>query len=567
MKSSAEIARIIALQQAGWSKRRIATELAISRNTVSRIINQHGTDIPWAEQPPNKLQATFEWLKTLNGKSPIQTSRDLCLQIASERGLRVSQSTMDRARVLLQGSQQTQPPISHNSTDTYQYSPIGWQIGPYHLNANGALTLGGIRVAMPSLQERLLVLLARHANQVLSREKIAAELDAQMDKQRRSQNNVTLMVHRLRQELAQGPLGQEAIRTIHGQGYILVVPVQPLGPTLPAIHGLPPRRSDATASNPFHLEAHDLWPQRDPYKLSRQEHLLKKSIDHDPLFGQGYLELCYLQLLQCFWGMRSALDVRSAVQNQLSTLEQFPSKPDGWLGIKAEIQSLLLWQPRTTQRLYGAWLADTLPGGMPRYSWARHLIFSGRPHTALRLLTQVVRDDLCQGWMNLAMAYCALGDLTAAEEAVNHQLRVDTAMVGTRLFLAMLKACQGKTEQATRLIGDSGLLERPFQGVQALTAYALARGDLRGRSQQLLDQALALSKGTIAEVGAIGYWGLAALALGRQEQALQLLKLSVKHRCYSAPVLYRTPFLKPHGDTLAVRLFLAAMRRGFAERP
>jgi len=146
-------------------------------------------------------------------------------------------------------------------------------------------------------------------------------------------------------------------------------------------------------------------------------------------------------------------------------------------------------------------------------------------------------------------------------------LRVDAGMVGSRLFLAMLKASQGKTEQATRLIGDTGLLDRPFQGVQALTANALARGEMGGRGHHLLDQALALTKEAIAEVGAIGYWGLAALALGRQEEALQLLKLSVKHRCYSAPVLFRTPFLKPHANTLAVRLFMEAMRHGFSEQP
>jgi Tfp pilus assembly protein PilF len=322
-----------------------------------------------------------------------------------------------------------------------------------------------------------------------------------------------------------------------------------------------------TNYNPYYSEVHDLWPQRDPYKLSRQELLLRKSIERDPGFEQGHVELCYLQLLQCFWGMRSSLDVRPVIQKQLLTIEQFPRKPCGWLAIKAEIQSLLLWQPRTTQRLYGTWLADTLPGGMPRYSWARHLIFSGRPQKAVQLLSQHVQNDLCQGWMNLGMAYCSLGDLAAAEEAVHQQLRVDNAMVCTRLFLAVLKASQGKAKQATRLIEDSGLLDRPFQGVQALTAYAMAKGDRNRRSQQLLDQALALIQEAIVEVGAIGYWGLTALALGRHEEALQILKLSVNHRCYSAPVLFHTPFLKPYAQTLAVRLFMEAMRHHFEKQP
>jgi len=558
MKTSEEIEHVLSCQKAGWSKRRIAAELGISRNTVTRIINWHGSDVPSVKQRQSRLQVTLEWLKTLESNRREDHSERLCLQLEHERGLRVSQRSMDLARRILRDGQQA-------LCNSGQSIPESWQIGPYQLNANGALTLAGVRVAMPSLQERLLVLFARNANQLLSREEIAAELDHQNDRQRSAQNNVTLMVHRLRQELAQGPLGQDAIRTIYGQGYILVAPVQPMESAPRSLHELPRKQPDAT-TNPFHLEAHDVWPQRDPYKLSRQELLLKKSIDHDPYFQQGYLELCYLQLLQCFWGMRSSLDVRPAMQRQLLSIEQFPSKPDGWLGIKAEIQSLLLWQPCTTQRLYGTWLADTLPDGMPRYSWARHLIFSGQPETAVRLLNQHVRDDLCQGWMNLAMAYCALGDLAAAEDAVHHQLRVDSGMVGTRLFLAVLKASQGKSQQAARLIEDSGLLDRPFQGVQALTAYALAPGDLRRRSHQLLDQALALTKESVAEVGAIGYWGLAALALDRQEEAVQLLKLSVKHRCYSAPVLFRTPFLKPHANTLAVRLFMEAMRRGFAEQ-
>jgi hypothetical protein len=40
--------------------------------------------------------------------------------------------------------------------------------------------------------------------------------------------------------------------------------------------------------------------------------------------------------------MRSALEIRPAVQEHIISLENLPHKPPGWLGIKAEIQSLLL---------------------------------------------------------------------------------------------------------------------------------------------------------------------------------------------------------------------------------
>lgn len=567
MKSTPQIDYIISCQQAGWSKRRIANELGISPNAVTHIISQHGKDKPMVQQRLGKLQATLEWLKTLAPASLDRCCEDLCLQMEAERGLSVSLSTMNRARMLSRAGTQAQSQARLSIPDSQTYPPLAWQIGPYQLNATGALTLAGTRVVMPSLQERLLVLFAKKANQLLTRKEIITELYDRCAGEEGSHNNVTLIVHRLRQELAYGPLGKDVIQTVHGQGYILVASVLPVEPAPPSTQSPQRSWSVVVSNNPYHSEAHDLWPLRDPYKLSRQELLLRKSIEHDPGFEQGYVELCYLQLLQCFWGMRSSLDVRPAIQKQLSTIEHFPSTPYGWLGIKAEIQSLLLWQPRTTQRLYGTWLADTLPDGMPRYSWARHLIFSGLPQKAVHLLSLHVHNDLCQGWMNLAMAYCSLGDLAAAEEAVHQQLRVDNAMVGTRLFLAVLKASQGKAQQATRLIEDSGLLDRPFQGVQALTAYAMAQGDRSRRSHQLLDQALAFSQEAIVEVGAIGYWGLAALALGRHEEALRLLKLSVNHRCYSAPVLFHTPFLKPHAQTLAVRLFREAMRHRFAEQP
>lgn len=201
---------------------------------------------------------------------------------------------------------------------------------------------------------------------------------------------------------------------------------------------------------------------------------------------------------------------------------------------------------------------------MPQQAWARHLIFTGSPQVAVKLLFDQVRDDLCQGWLNLAMAYLAAGQLSAAETAIQKQLHVDPEMIGPRLLLAVLRAILGQPDQATRLILDCGVLDRPFQGVQAIAAYALAKGDLRQRAHQLLEQALAhILEGT-SGVGAFGYWGLAALALGRQQEAVDLLKLSIKHRCYSAPVLFSTPLIKPYSQTVAVRLFTSAMRRCFS---
>jgi tetratricopeptide (TPR) repeat protein len=323
------------------------------------------------------------------------------------------------------------------------------------------------------------------------------------------------------------------------------------------------RFNPSCLDNPFYWEAHDYWNSRDPYKLPRQETLLRKSVEHNPDFEQGWLELCYFQMLQCLWGMRSSRAVLPTLERHVQTMDQLPLQPSGWLGIKAEMQSLFLWQPRTTQNLYGSWLAETLPRGMPQLAWARHLIFTGKPKTAMALLKRQVHDDLCHGWLVLAMAYCAMGDLAAAEEAIHRQLSLDPTMVGTRLFLALLQAMRGCTASATTLVQETGILDRPFQGVQALVAYTLAQGRLRRNAHQLLDQALQVIQAEPTGAGGIGYWGLAASALDRQQEAIQLLKLSITTRCYSAPVLLTTPFLQPYANTLAAQMFTDGMRKSF----
>lgn len=327
----------------------------------------------------------------------------------------------------------------------------------------------------------------QHANQLVGAEEIARQLWPGQSLSTHWRRNVSLCVHRLRQVFAMGPLGGTIIRSVYQKGYVLSVPVKMNPPPVPRTRTPRQRCSEALMNNPFYSEAHDYWANRDPYKLTRQEWLLQKSVNHDPLFEQGYMELCYFQILQCFWGMRASQDVLPDVQELLTTVDAFTRQPPGWLGIKAEVQSLLLWQPLTTEQLYGAWLADTLPRGMPLFAWARHLIFTGKAHTAVHLITAHLNNQLCQGWLVLAMAHLATGDVQAAEAAIQAQLSLDSTMVGTRLLFSLLRAQRGQSARATQLVLETGILDRPFQGVKALAAYSLARGALQQRAHQLLN--------------------------------------------------------------------------------
>ena len=419
---------------------------------------------------------------------------------------------------------------------------------------------------MTAAQSRLLLLLAKHPNQMVGTEEIAKHLWPGKKLSTHWRRNLSLAVHRLRQVFALGPLGGGIIRSVHKKGYILTVQVERCAALTNQKQTLQQPSGTPMMDNPFYFEVHDYWSTRDPYQLPRQEVLLQKSVTYDPLFMQGYPELCYFQILQCFWGMRASQEVLPHLRQRLDTVDRFTGHPPGWLAIKAEVQSLLLWQPLAAQRLYGNWLAETLPRGMPLFSWTRHLIFTGKADTALSLIKEHLNNELRQGWLVLAMAHLASGDFEAAEAAIQVQLSLDSQLIGTRLLLALLLARRGQSAQATRMVLETGVLDRPFQGVQALAAYSLAQGPRQQRAHQLLNEAMARIHQNPSQEGALAYWGLAALALERTTEAIQLLKLSIQRRCYSAPVLFSTTLLKPYRDTPAGRLFTEKMRAVFPHR-
>lgn len=422
------------------------------------------------------------------------------------------------------------------------------------------------------VQQRLLLIFVRYPQQILSRQFLQQQLwSPPLQQPPNSAKALTLAVHRLRQTFAGGPLGMEVITAVYGKGYCLDLPVHPVVPSSPEA-GLSLTATGTAGSHPtqapnlaqlYYLEANDHWPRRDPYDLDRRLWLLQQSLAHEPAFMDACFDLCYFSLLQCLWGVRSVAEALPQIQECLARAGSLPNLSPVWSAIHAEVMTMLLWQPRISMRRYGLWLARSLPAGLPLYSWSRHLIFAGHPRQAVRVLKAMVRQDLRQGWLVLSLAYAALGNLETAIEAADHQLRIDASLVGSRLFLAMLVALRGNGESALRIVTSTGILDRPFQGSLALVCYSLAHGSMRSRAHLLLDEALTVIKHEPAKAGGIGYWGLAALALGRSMDAFYLLPLSVQHRCYSAPVLLAMPFLAPHKREPACLLFHEQMQAHF----
>lgn len=585
MKNAREVAQMHALLKEGWSKRRIANRLNISRNTLERYTAPRSAGNGQAGISRSKLEICLEWLQGQGDISDLD-SEVLRARLETDNNIRVSRRTIQRAAKKLREQRQTKVTSGYQeqSLNNHQSNVepdrdgiTAWNLGPYRLTSQGSLCLANTPIQIAPNLIPILLLFVRRPNQLITREELAEELWRKDGAAERRFATVSVLIHRLRRVFAYGPLGSGFIRNIYGQGYILEAPVLALqtdGRTdstdsLCKQTGTEPNTLSALRlqHNPFYEEVHDHWPSRDPAQLVRQEQLLRRSIDIQPWFTQAYLELCHFQILECFWGVHCTSEVLAKILIQIEVVDQLPVQPQGWWGVKAEVMSLFLWQPGTTQRLYGDWLSDSLPRGIAFYAWIRQLIFTGEAKQAIGLLEDYVQDELCQGWFLLALAHCAASNLAAAEVALQRQLSLNSTLVATRLFWAMVMAFRGRSERATSLVLQTGVLDRPCQGGQAIAAYCLARGSKKQMAHQCLDAAVESLASKPARMGAIGFWGLTALALDRHEEAIQLLRLSVRMRCYSAPFLHATPFLKPYATTPAYRWFSHRMNKVFMALP
>jgi DNA-binding winged helix-turn-helix (wHTH) protein len=97
-----------------------------------------------------------------------------------------------------------------------------WQVGPYRLNHDGILTLGGVAIPLSPLQGRLLLCFVRHAGQLIERGQLMEEV---WGHRRVSDVSLARAVHSLRQVLDRGPLGGRVISTSYGSGYVFSGPV------------------------------------------------------------------------------------------------------------------------------------------------------------------------------------------------------------------------------------------------------------------------------------------------------------------------------------------------------
>jgi two-component system phosphate regulon response regulator OmpR len=82
----------------------------------------------------------------------------------------------------------------------------------------GSETLPGAKVPLTAMEYDLLVVLARHPRQVLSRERLGELAHGRPPAP--GDRSVDVRVTRLRQKLERDPANPRAIRTVRGEGYV-----------------------------------------------------------------------------------------------------------------------------------------------------------------------------------------------------------------------------------------------------------------------------------------------------------------------------------------------------------
>lgn len=432
-----------------------------------------------------------------------------------------------------------------------------WTFGPYCLDHQGHLRMGPTAIHLPPLQRRMLLALVRQGGHVLSRETLLREVWGHSEV---SEVSISRTVHGLRRAFMDGPLGSSVIRTIYGGGYRLEVPIQAMEepPSSPRPLGSAKFPSALTLST--FVEGLVWLRKRDPRLLARAERHFRHCLLPAPDFTPAMVQLAHTRLAQHRWGLLRAEEVEHDLERLLRLADDSNDLVGEVLALRVEALSLLHWQPDLVEARFGSWLAEQLPEGPPLHSWVRHLLATGRANEALRLLEPHLTPDNPDGWTLAATAWWMRDKHDKAIGHLRRQLSIDGGFVGTRLLLALVLADRGRPADALRELEDATITADPEDGLRPFTILILALCGNRARAASGLRRGL--SEGA-QDGGPLTVWGLAALALGEEAAAEQLLERAVHHRCGLAPFARQLPLLRRLGDSPALERFQAAMAARF----
>lgn len=436
-----------------------------------------------------------------------------------------------------------------------------WRIGPYLLEEDGTLRLGGASVGLSPLQRKVMLAFVSQPGTMLTREQLAERGwgHAQV-----SAISIARTIHGLRRLLDAGPIGGQAIRTAYGQGYCFEAEVERLesddhaGPDSPSVWGSPQaeqlhRRLQVQEN---HLEARHRIRYGDLAQLHVAEGRLRQSLALSPHHGPSLVLLAQVLLLQHRSGHGARATLAVEVDDLIARAGRLPVPPAGFHATWAGSRSLLHWQPAEVEQRFPHGLPLPhlpLEGELP---WVDHLIAVGRHREAQGLLEAWLETGVARVPLHLARLSACAGDIDRCLRLLEVQINREPCLGPAQTYKAMVQAHSGLPEAAVATLRQSGRAALAPGVPDPVLAYVLAQAGRHPEARALLAEARALAVQRQPLPWAL--WGLVAAALADDEACGALLAEAVGRCDGLAPFIAREPFLQPFASRQPVARFLAA---------
>ncbi|MBP1634398.1 MAG: HilA/EilA family virulence transcriptional regulator [Acidobacteria bacterium] len=387
------------------------------------------------------------------------------------------------------------------------------EFGPFQLFPDGRFLRDGRRVPLSPKEWGVLRALAQAAGALVSKDDLIARVWAG---ETVSDASLVRAIYGLRRRLGMTDQGDEYIATSYGRGYWLnasvhrasraVVPLEsrprPAAPEL--ADPVPPRVLEACHEARYHFR------KRNVERIGEATRLYRLAADWAPTYAPAHIGLVKCHLVLVAWNMVSRDEgLPPAVAALEAAASLAPDDPEV-LTIRAAMLSGLEWKFDEAERLFQAALLAAPQVSDVLFFYARHLLLGGHAARAAEVLEQVVdRDPLsppalaqlgytrfCAGQPSEALAatrealaldarspeplaYFAIvamhaGRRQEAWEAGRRAYRQAPHLAPLRATWAYLCACNGRQEEARRLVREAAGTAFLAPAAMAVTAWALA---------------------------------------------------------------------------------------------
>lgn len=428
------------------------------------------------------------------------------------------------------------------------------EFGPFQLFPDGRFLRDGRRVPLSPKEWGVLRVLAAASGGLVPKETLLAQV---WPGEPVSDASLVRAIYGLRRRLGLGDEGDEYIATSYGRGYWLNAPVRtapgghrtlveaaPGGPTVPAGGAVPPRVLEACQEARYHFR------QRNVKRMWEAVRLYRLAAEWGPGYAPAHIGLvkCYLTLVaSSVVSQAEGLPPAAAALEAAAALD--PDNPEV-IAIRAAMLSGLQWRFAEAQALFDRAMHAPREAPEAGLFYAHHLLLAGDADGSASLLEQYAeRDPLSPPVLALLgySRFCA-GRPGEALAAVRQALALDARSIEALCYFSIVAMHAGRRQEASAAGYRAFRQARRLAPVVATWAYLCACDGRQEEARRLMREAEGphfLAPGAMA----VTAWALADAA-----DTAAWVQRAVETRCVWLPVACRDPRFVPalgHPDVAA----------------